>query len=99
MVQAAVIQIDGSAYGHAVIAYALLGVAEPGGVFKNAHAAAGENAVGTAGNAVGELLVRNARGDDAHIYAPAGGQGECPGHFIGNDQVRGGEPAVVLCTA
>ena len=96
VVQAAIVHVDGSARGQHVVRHAHLAVAEARRVLKNAYAATDEVVVVRPRQAIHHLLVRDARRDNAHVNATTRGKPQGMLHLVGNDEVRGDKPGIVL---
>ena len=94
--QAAVIQVDGTYGGKAVVHHKVFGVDEAGGVFINLDSGLQQRGIVGPGNLKNIPLVRDVGGDDAHIHPGLGGvaQGGVGGHV--DDQVGCGDIDIVL---
>ena len=96
MVQAAVVEVDGSAHRHPVIADADLAVTESRRIFIDFHAVARQCIVVGPRDAVDHLFVGDAGSDYPHIDAALGGQPHGVDHLLGDDQVRRDKPHIML---
>ena len=73
-------------------------MAESRCVFEDPDSMARKSVVVGTRHTVDYFLVRNARCDDAHIYASAGRKRERMAHLIRDDQIRGDKPGIFLCS-
>ena len=94
MIKAPVIQIDRAASRHAIICYTHLRMTEPRRPLIDPYTILYQIVIERSGDTVDQLLIRDSRCDDPHIYATPGRQRKCMCHLIRDDQIRSHEPAV-----
>ena len=94
MIKAPVIQIDRAASRHAIIRHAHLRMTEPRRPLIDPYTILYQIVIERSGDTVDQLLIRDSRCDDPHIYATPGRQRKCMCHLIRDDQIRSHEPAV-----
>ena len=98
-IQAAVIQVDGAHHTQFVVTDQGLAVDKPRQIFVHLHPRFHQRLIVGASQLEHPSLVRNMRGDDAHIHPRLGGGTERLVHGVVDDKVRSGQVEIAVGSA